>query len=143
MRMITRKRVTFCCLTHSIVIMNVFRGDISRLTRQSYAEDAAAPSSEESQLKKIVPRCKPLRYGCCVPFSVDCATRRRSCCTLISKSSFISPWNAHIANMVIAGTVGVLGMRKVLVRQFLSQAQLIRPEVVANVINSSGEGNQG
>lgn len=45
--------------------------------------------------------------------------------------------------MVIAGTVGVLGMRKVLVRQFLSQAQLIRPEVVANVINSSGEGNQG
>ena len=90
--------------------MNVFRGDISRLTRQSYAEDAAAPSSEESQLKKIVPRCKPLRYRRCAPFIVDCATRRRSCCTLISKSSSISPWNVHIANMVIAETVGVLGI---------------------------------
>ena len=47
----------------SLVMMNVFRGDINRLTRQGYSTDSPASSegADNHTIKSIVPRCKPLR----------------------------------------------------------------------------------
>lgn len=42
-----------------LVMMNVFRGDINRLTRQGYSAESASRADETN--RKIVPRCKPLR----------------------------------------------------------------------------------
>ena len=43
--------------------MNVFRGDINRLTRQSYASDSSTPSDQsvDENTKHLVIRCNPLR----------------------------------------------------------------------------------
>ena len=41
-----------------IVIMNIFRGDINRLTRGTPSETTS--SSNDAQIKSIVPRCKPM-----------------------------------------------------------------------------------
>ena len=43
----------------SVVIMNLFRGDINRLTRSS----ESSSSIFDSTSKRVVPRCKPLRYS--------------------------------------------------------------------------------
>ena len=45
-------------------MMNVFRGDINRLTRQGYSSESAASvdAMGESLAKPVIPRCKPLRY---------------------------------------------------------------------------------
>lgn len=39
--------------------MNLFRGDINRLTRSS----ESSSSNFDSTSKRVVPRCKPLRYA--------------------------------------------------------------------------------
>ena len=69
---------------------------------------------------------------------IDCVIRRKLCYMLILKSSCISQLNAHIANTVIEETVGDCEEDNWIVRQYLAKAQLIRPEIVSNVINSSG-----
>lgn len=87
--------------------MNIFRGDIHRLTRQSYAEGATDRERlpDGSGAKTIVPRCKPLRYALCGALRVDYAIRRKLCCMLILKNSSISRLNVRIANL---GTVGIV-----------------------------------
>ena len=125
--------------------MNIFRGDIHRLTRQSYAEDAADRETFQSGNggRTVVPRCKPLRYAPFGELRVGYAIRRRLYCMHISKSFSIFRLSAHIANSDIVGTVLFFSLLLLTVRQFLAQAQLIRPEVVANVINSSGKRRVG
>lgn len=121
-------------------MMNVFRGDINRLTRQGYSTDSPASTSTagNSAAKTIVPRCKPLRYEILYYSYVVYAIRRKSYSMLTLKNCFTSLLNVHIVNMDTAGIVYAFGMRLPLVRQFLAKAQLIRPQIVANVINSSG-----
>lgn len=86
------------------MIMNIFRGDIHRLTRQSYAEDAADRETFQTGNggRTVVPRCKPLRYSPFGELRVVYVTRRRLYCMHISKSFSIFRLSAHIAN---SGTV--------------------------------------
>ncbi|KAM7456938.1 hypothetical protein BLSTO_02305 [Blastocystis sp. subtype 1] len=101
------------------VIMNIFRGDIHRLTRQSYAEDAADRETfqDGNGGRTVVPRCKPLRL---------CYQKEIVLYAHFKKLLYFS----------VECTYSKFGYRGNM-RQFLAQAQLIRPEVVANVINSS------
>ena len=57
---------------------------------------------------------------------------------LILKSYCTFQLNVHTVNTDIEETVGDCEEDNWIVRQYLAKAQLIRPEIVSNVINSSG-----
>ncbi|KAK8792375.1 hypothetical protein WA588_004873 [Blastocystis sp. NMH] len=104
------------------VIMNLFRGDINRLTRSS----ESSSSNFDSTSKRVVPRCKPLRYSLATLISRLCYQKEIVLYAHFKKLLYFSV-ECSYAKFGYRGNM----------RQFLAKAQLVRPEVVSNVIHAS------
>ena len=95
--------------------MNLFRGDINRLSRQSGDDTSNALSPQLA--KTITPRCKPLRL-------------------CYQKEIVLYAHFQKLAYFSVECSYAKFGYRGNM-RQFLAKAQLIRPEVITNILRCS------